>query len=230
MKGLRKHGRLIALHGIALTITIYTLTQGTVNVFYTSGFDPGLEMGKWAIRFLLLCLAVTPANTYLHWRWAIPLRKWLGLWAFAFALIHLGVYLYAGVLNHRTWADTLRMITTQSYIVLGLVGLLILLALALTSHRLAMRLLKKNWKRLHRLVYGAGGLIAVHALMATTRSKLVLVRDPDAVIELWAYAIILALLLVIRLPPVKRLLRDRAMGMTGRVTQSNGKGVRDLAR
>ena len=47
-----------------------------------------ISSGKWAIRFLLLCLLMTPLNTVLGWRGAIKLRKPAGLWAFGFAVAH----------------------------------------------------------------------------------------------------------------------------------------------
>ena len=204
MDWLKKHWRLAGVHTVALSIVIYTFTQGTptnVNNFMTDGFDPGLASGKWAIRFLLLCLAVTPANTYFRWRWAIPLRKWLGLWAFGFAMLHLAVYILtdAGL----KWLK----LSMPLYLVLGLVGLLILSALALTSNQRAMRSLKKNWKRLHRLVYAAGSMLVVHALLSTRMSKKVLARDPNATPELIIYLVLLILLLALRLPAVKSLLK-----------------------
>jgi sulfoxide reductase heme-binding subunit YedZ len=209
MDWLRKRWRLAILHTAALTIAAYTLTQGTPGFDEDEGFDPGLAAGKWAIRFLLLCLSVTPLNTYLRWRWAIPLRKWLGLWAFAFAVLHLAVYLYTAsdlygtVTGYSTW-EYWRATLLQFYIVLGACGLLILSALALTSNRLAMRRLKKNWKRLHRLVYGAAALVLVHAMLATAMSKKMF-RDQDAIGELRVYLVILILLLALRIPAVKQL-------------------------
>lgn len=202
MDNLKKNWRLAVLHSIAFGLVIYIFTQGTITTLgYTQGgFDPGLACGKWAIRFLLLCLSVTPLNTYLRWRWVIPLRKWLGLWAFTFAGLHLAVYILAdGKLNWLTWNMPL-------YIALGAVSLLILTALALTSNQWAMRKLKQNWKRLHRLVYAAGLLVMIHAMLSTTMSKKVLTRDPNAIIELPIYLVLLILLLALRIPAVKRAL------------------------
>jgi sulfoxide reductase heme-binding subunit YedZ len=215
MDWLKKHWRLLILHGIALGIVAYTFTQGRPGLYIPEAvFDPGLASGEWAIRFLLLCLAVTPLNTYLRWRWAIPLRKWLGLWAFAFAVLHLAVYLitaadaYSAVIGIRFW-EYWRASLIQFYIVLGALGLLILSALALTSNKAAMRALKRNWKRLHRLVYGAGMLVVIHAMLSTTRSKKI-ARDPNAIDELRVYLVILVLLLALRIPAVKQVMDQPA--------------------
>jgi sulfoxide reductase heme-binding subunit YedZ len=148
-------------------------------------------------------------NSYLRWRWAIPLRKWLGLWAFAFAVLHLAVYLYSIELSDGVdWTLLLRQMATQVYLILGALSLLILSALALTSNQAAMRLLKQNWKRLHRLVYGAGAMVVIHALLSMRMSKKVIIRDPNALPELWLYLALMILLLALRIPAVKRALEE----------------------
>lgn len=91
------------------------------------------------------------------------------------------------------------------YLALGLGGLLILTALALTSNRWAMRRLKKSGKRLHRLVYLAGPTVLFHAMLAATASKKMMVRDPQAIHELKVALALLVVLLVVRLPVVRRL-------------------------
>ncbi len=95
----------------------------------------------------------------------------------------------------------------QSYLALGLTGLLILSALAMTSNRWAMRRLRKNWKRLHRMVYLASVSVIVHAILAASASKKMYLYDPDAVQELKIYLAVLAVLLVVRIPLVRRSLQ-----------------------
>lgn len=181
---------------------ILALSQGSAAGPGGDSLDPGLESGKWAIRFLLLCLAMTPLQTYFGWRSVVSLRKPAGLWAFGFAGLHLLLYLKEAGWDWLTWPLPL-------YLALGLLGLLILTALALTSNRWAMRRLKKQWKRLHRLVYLAGGAGAVHALLAAAASKKVMVYDPQAISELWVYLAVLVVLLALRLPLVKQKLIRR---------------------
>lgn len=160
-----------------------------------------LESGKWAIRFLLTCLTMTPLNAYFHWNWAIKLRKSTGLWAFGFASLHVLLYIREAKLD---WLA----ISMPFYLTLGLVGIGILSALAATSNRWAMQRLGKNWKRLHRLVYLAGVAVVTHSMLAATMSKKISVRDPQAQSELKVYVAILAALLIVRIPLVRQLLRQ----------------------
>jgi sulfoxide reductase heme-binding subunit YedZ len=162
--------------------------------------DPMLEAGKWAVRFLLVCLAMTPLNTYLGWRRAIGLRKSAGLWAFGFAVLHVALSLADKKFGGIGWLITFPL---PLFIVLGLIGLVILIILAVTSNRWAMKRLGKAWKRLHRLVYGAGIAIVLHALLAATSSKRMFVNDAKAIDELRLYLVILVILLIVRIPVVR---------------------------
>ena len=114
--------------------------------------------GRFAIRFLTLSLAISPAVHLFGWRRLVPLRKWAGLWAFAFALLHLSIFL-----SDNIW----RKIWQQDFAIFGIAALIILILMALTSHRRAMKLLGRNWKRLHRLVYVAAVLAVLHSVNGT---------------------------------------------------------------
>lgn len=201
------------LNGCALGIWLYVMTQGSAAWHQPGdGFDSMLESGKWAIRLLLLCLAMTPLHTYLGWNGALKLRKSLGLWAFAFGSTHFVLYAietWEPYAIYRTGATPWHWLSwpMHLYVALGLVALLILTTLALTSNRWSMRRLGKNWKRLHRLVYGAGIVILCHALLAAGMSKKMMVRDPHAVTEMWVYGGALAVLLLLRVPQVRTLLK-----------------------
>lgn len=94
--------------------------------------------GRFAIRCLTLSRAISPAVHLFGWRRLIPLRKWAGLWAFAFALLHTGFF-FSDILWRKVWG--------QTFVYGGMAALAILAAMALTSHRPAMRLLGRNWKR-----------------------------------------------------------------------------------
>lgn len=148
--------------------------------------------GLWAIRFLLISLLMTPLNTLLGWRWAIGLRKTAGLWAFGFALLHFVRYL-SGVIK----VIDLQLFR-QDYVVLGLVALGILTAMALTSHRFAMKRMGKRWKQLHRLVYAAGIVMMVHALVAYANTKRAFMGDQRVTVEVLIYLVVLAMLLMVR--------------------------------
>jgi sulfoxide reductase heme-binding subunit YedZ len=225
MSWLKSHWRWASLNIAALSILIFTTTQGSLN-WDANKFDPELESGKWAIRFLLICLAMTPLNLYFGWQSVIKLRKPAGLWAFAFAASHVLFYISDAGWDWFNWfpqfiivngnLDWLRFAQSLVFIPLGLLGLTILTALALTSNRFAMKRLGKNWKRLHRLVYVAGIAVATHALIATAMSKKLTVRDPQSAYELKIYLAVLAALLIIRIPLVRRLLKAIALPLRAR--------------
>lgn len=201
MAWLTLNWRWAALNLLAGSVLTVVVSLGRTDWNVTDTFDPGLESGKWAVRFLLICLAITPLHTYFGLRSLISLRKPAGLWAFGFAVLHLLVYIKDAEWAWLTWP-------IQPFIALGLLGLLILTVLALTSNRWAMRRLIKNWKRLHRLVYLAGSAVVVHAILATDASKKIFVRDPQAIHELKVYLAVLVVLLVVRLPLVRRGLKQ----------------------
>ncbi len=195
---LKSHWRWSGLNLFAVSAFFTVLTQGSTD-WDADTFDPMLESGKWAIRFLLASLTMTPLNAYFGWSSAIKLRKSAGLWAFGFASLHILLYVREVDLY---WL----IVYMPSFLAFGLTGIVILTALAVTSNRWSMQRLGKNWKRLHRLVYLAGIAVVTHSLLAMTVSKKMTIRDPQAQNELKLYAAMLAALLVVRIPLVRQLL------------------------
>jgi methionine sulfoxide reductase heme-binding subunit len=204
MDWLRANWLRAVLNWAAMIVVAVIFFRGNTDWNAKSTFDPMLESGKWAIRFLLFCLAMTPLNSYFGWRSAIKLRKPAGLWAFAFATLHLALLYIA---DGPSRLLSLLQFPLQPFIAAGLIGLIILVALAATSNRWSMKGLGKNWKRLHRLVYVAGVLVVFHAMLAATSSKRMFVRDPQASDELEMYLAVLIVLLVVRIPLVRNLLK-----------------------
>lgn len=147
------------------------------------------ETGLWALRFLLLSLAMTPFRRWTGWAGFIRYRRMLGLFAFFYASLHLTIYVVLDLGAY--WADLLTDIQKRPYMTVGFAAWLILLPLAVTSTRGMMRRLGRNWQRLHRLVYLAGILAALHFLWLVKAD----LREPGI------YALILALLLLSRLWP-----------------------------
>ncbi len=128
--------------------------------------------GKWALRFLLLCLCITPLRRFTGWRQLTLERRTLGLFAFFYASLHVATYV---VLDRELDLTTvIEDILERPYITVGFTSFLILLALALTSTRSAARRLGRRWKKLHRAVYLAGIGGVVHFLWLV-KSDL---RDP----------------------------------------------------
>ncbi len=142
--------------------------------------------GNWALRFLLLSLAVTPLRRVTGWNEVVRYRRMLGLFAFFYAALHLATYL---VLDHFfDWRAALADVRERPYITAGATALLCLLPLAVTSTRAWIRRLGRRWTTLHRLVYVAAAAAVVHYWWLVKAD----VRAP-----LW-YAAILALLLLAR--------------------------------
>ena len=132
-----------------------------------AGADPAqmlvLATGLWALRFLWLTLAVTPLRRLPRLGWLIRFRRMLGLYAFFYAVLHLLAFI-TFILGWRVdlvW----REFTERPYIVVGLLSLLLLLPLAVTSMTYWMRRLGRNWVRLHWLIYPAAVLAMVHFIM-----------------------------------------------------------------
>ncbi len=110
------------------------------------------ETGTWALRILLLTLAITPLCRLSGISEWVRLRRMLGLYSFFYAVLHFTTY---ALLDHSF--DLMSMIEDvlkRPYITFGFIAFLLLIPLAVTSHRLMIRRLGgKRWKRLHRLVY-----------------------------------------------------------------------------
>lgn len=116
--------------------------------------------GTWALRLLLLTLAVTPARRLFGWSWAAPLRRSLGLLAFLYASLHM--LTYVALDQYFDWAALLEDVSERRYVTAGAFAYTCLLPLALTSTRGMMRRLGRRWQSLHRLVYLAAVAAIVH--------------------------------------------------------------------
>lgn len=146
------------------------------------------ETGLWALRLLLLTLAVTPLRRLTGWGWLPRTRRTLGLFSFGYALLHLLIYL---VLDRALdWSTIGADILKRPYITVGFAALVLMLPLAVTSTRGWVRRLGRRWKQLHRLVYLIGVLGVLHFLWLVKAD----LREPGL------YAGLLALLLLARLP------------------------------
>ncbi len=160
------------------------------------GPDPGKvlvdRLGLGTLVLLLITLSMTPMQKLTGWAGWIAVRRQLGLWCFAYVVLHLCSYI-AFILGFD-WSQLTVELRKRPYIIVGALGFLGLLALAVTSNRYSQRRLGVRWKKLHRLVYVILGLGLLHMLW--------IVR---ADLEEWAiYAFIGVVLLVLRLPPVMR--------------------------
>ncbi len=118
------------------------------------------QTGSWGLYFLLITLSISPLRKFANANWLIQLRRMLGLFAFFYACLHLTVYLWLD--QYFVWDAIIEDIVKRPYITLGFSAWLLLLPLALTSTRRAVRHLGRHWQRLHKLVYLAVVLVLLH--------------------------------------------------------------------
>jgi sulfoxide reductase heme-binding subunit YedZ len=124
------------------------------------------ETGKAALLMLFASLSVTPVRRLLHMNGLQRFRRAIGLWSFAYAVSHLGIYL---LLDQAciSWADCqpafiAKDVLKRPFILVGMLAFMMLLTLALTSTNGWVRRLGRRWQALHRLVYVAAIAGVVH--------------------------------------------------------------------
>lgn len=116
--------------------------------------------GQWALRFVLICLAITPLRQLTGRAELIRFRRMLGLYAFAYASVHLAAYL--GLDLRGYWTQIFTEILKRPYITVGFIAWLLLVPLAITSTTGWIRRLGRNWGRLHKAIYAIGVLAVLH--------------------------------------------------------------------
>lgn len=145
-------------------VPFITLVIGAVN--NTLGTNPvetmTHETGEWTLRFLLLTLLITPLRRLSGKSWLIKLRRMLGLYAFFYACLHFITYIWFD--QYFDWMEVVRDIPKRPFITVGFTAFVLLIPLAVTSNNKMIRLLKKNWVKLHKLVYVIAVLGVLHFL------------------------------------------------------------------
>jgi methionine sulfoxide reductase heme-binding subunit len=167
------------------------LTYKTLND--TLGPNPAEALirstGDWSIRVLCVVLCVTPLRILTSTPALIRFRRMIGLSVFAYASLHL--LCYAGFDMGFDWDEILKDIIKRPFILVGFLGWVSLLCLALTSSNAAIKKMgAKRWQTLHKLVY----LIAVLAVVHFYWMKAAKHNFQEVII----YAIILGVLLLWR--------------------------------
>ena len=116
--------------------------------------------GRSALVLLLAGLSVSPLRRLTGWNRIIKVRRLLGLFAFFYACLHL--LIYVGLDQGFAWSYIAEDVVERPFITVGAVAFLLLVPLAITSTKGWIRRLGKRWQRLHRLVYLAASLGALH--------------------------------------------------------------------
>lgn len=179
----------------------WTFYQGVMDQL---GADPmkvlERSLGEWALRFLIAGLAITPLRRLTGIN-LLRYRRAIGLLAFIYATLHLTVYL---VLDQNLdlaaiWGDIVK----RPFITVGMAAFLILIPLAVTSNNAVIRRLRPGvWQKIHRWVYLAAALAAVHFVMV------VKAWPPEPLVYAGLVALLLGYRLVLGLrqrsaPPVR---------------------------
>ncbi len=180
-----------------LKATVLALSAAPAVVLFTTFAAGGLgaepverlqdELGRWAVRFLLLSLAVTPLRLLWRWNRLIMVRRMIGLAALFYALGHLVAYV---ALEDWVLAQVAGEIAARIYLTIGAAALAGLIVLGLTSTDAAVRRLgAARWQALHRASYAIAPLAVTHVFLQTR-------LDPS---EAFVLAGVLAWLLAARL-------------------------------
>ena len=179
-----------AIKGLLFLICLLPLAQLLWHALLGHAVNPIEDLtrglGTWTLRFLLLTLCVSPLRALGAPGWLLRLRRMLGLYAFFYACLHLLTYLWLD--QFFDWAAIVRDIVKRPFITVGMLAFLLLLPLAITSTDGWIRRLKRNWGKLHRLVYVIAPLGVLHYLWLVKRD----LQSP------LIYAAILAVLLLWR--------------------------------
>jgi len=165
------------------------------------------DTGRWAIICLTLSLAITPGRGVLastmtlvrsplgkrlsDWNPLVRMRRMIGMMAFAYAAVHIGVYLELDV--GWEWIELLRSLREKPYVLAGALAFLMLVPLAATSTDRAMRRMGRHWKRLHRLSYVAAIAGALHFLWLSKPGVFAAYPYVGAIAALLGYRLVVAL-------------------------------------
>ena len=123
--------------------------------------------GKWTLYFIVITLAMTPLKNITKLNIWINYRRMFGLFIFFYASVHLMTYV--GLFYRFDLASIGDDIIQKKYIFIGFSAWLLLIPLAITSNKRMIKILKKKWKKLHRLIYVIALFGAIHYVWLVKR-------------------------------------------------------------
>lgn len=175
------------------------------------GPDPGKaladEFGLWALRLLLVALTLRPLRDISGKPQFVQIRRLVSLFAWFYASLHFAAGLFYVI--GWSFADLLKAFSERRYITLGLLAWLLMLPLGLTSNRWSQRKLGLRWRALHRLVYPLAIFACLHFIWLVREDY----RQPVL------YALLLCLLLLWRVPVLRKMLLHSSNGRSQRVCE-----------
>jgi sulfoxide reductase heme-binding subunit YedZ len=163
-----------------------------------------LRSGTYALNLLVLTLSATPVYILFGYSPVLKVRRTLGLYTFSYVLLH---FLIFTGLDYGFDLELLKgAIFEKKYAIVGMVAGFLLLLLAITSFKYWMAKLGKNWNRLHKIIYLTGLLVIVHYIWVVKTD----IRVP------LLYGGVIAFLLVIRIPVVRKWIRKFRLSLRSR--------------
>jgi len=194
---------------LQVTIHIYAWSELVILIFalfmhkLTANPIQALEQrtGRHAITLLVLSLACTPLNTIFKWSELLKRRRTLGLYAFMYATIH--VLIFINLDYGLAWSLILQTIFEKPYIVVGALGFLMLIPLALTSFDIWKQRLGKTWKRLHQTIYLIVPLLVLHYAWGKKGDFFQLRGE---IIRPLIYGLIVLIFIIMRISPIRKFL------------------------
>ena len=107
--------------------------------------------GEWTLIFICLTLAMSPLKRFTNFNFWIKIRRMFGLFVFFYATLHL--FTYVGIDYRFEWQPIFDDVIKKKYVFIGFAAWLLLIPLAATSSQKMIKILKQNWKKLHKLIY-----------------------------------------------------------------------------
>ncbi len=162
---MNKKRRILLLKGLVwllgLAPAVWLVWRGFTDRLGANAIEEVLHrLGDTSLITLLVALSITPVRRLTGWNILAPLRRPIGLFAFFYLTMH---FLWYAVIDEGlAFEFIIEDVIERPYILAGFTGWLLLIPLAITSTKGWIRRLKKNWRRLHRLVYVASGLGVLH--------------------------------------------------------------------
>jgi sulfoxide reductase heme-binding subunit YedZ len=176
---------------------IYDFSFGLLSANFIQ--DLQQRTGRTAITLLMLSLTCSPLNSLFGWREPLKRRRAIGLYAFLYATIHMLIFVELDY--GLAWSLITRTIVDKPYILVGVTSFLLLVPLAMTSFDIWKQRMGKRWKRLHQTIYLIAPLTVLHFAWSKKGDFFALQGD---ILRPLAYAIVLAILLIVRISALRR--------------------------
>jgi sulfoxide reductase heme-binding subunit YedZ len=118
------------------------------------------RFGIWALRFIMITLAITPLRHASGWNWLVRFRRMFGLFTFFYVLLHFLTWFILD--SEMLLSAILEDLTERPFITIGFAALVLLTALAVTSTDGMRRRMGRRWQKLHYAVYVIASLGVWH--------------------------------------------------------------------